>query len=173
MSLLLLFRRQDDPCPHGRGVRPGRRRRSSGGPPAHGRCRHRPGDHHRAAGARPPGGWPGRWRRDRLRRAPGGPRPARDRGGLRHGGRAPGGRPEARRSGRRIGRVAHSWPVCARWLARRPVRPPSSGARPACARWRAWPRLVARLRLHAVVGRDASQPHVARPEGGADLPARP
>ena len=41
---------RDDPRAHGLGVRPGRRGRSSRGPPAHGRCRHWPR-------RPPPGGW--------------------------------------------------------------------------------------------------------------------
>ena len=53
MSLLLLLRTQaaHDPRAHGRGVRPGRRGCSSRGPPAHGRCRQWPRNHHREAGA--------------------------------------------------------------------------------------------------------------------------
>ena len=131
-----------------------------------------PGNRHRAAGARPPGGWPGCWRRDRLRRAPGGPRPARDRGGLRYGGRAPGGRPEA---GRELPQdrppLAHSWPVCARWLARRPVRPPSSGARPACARWRVWP-LAGRASSASCCRRSGRQPAARCASGGRRGPCR-
>ena len=169
----LAVRRQDDPRAHGRGVRPGRRGCSSGGPPAHGRCRQWPRNRHRAAGARPPGGWPGCWRRDRLRRAPGGPRPARDRGGVRYGGRAPGGRPEAGRSCRRIGHPWRTVGPCAPagWRGVRYVHRPRARVLRARVGGRGR-RLVARLRLHAVDGRDASQPHVARPEGGADPPAR-
>ncbi len=62
------------------------------------------GRRHREAGTGPPRGWLGCRRRDRLWRAPGSSRPARDRRRLRHIGRAPGGPPETPRRGRRIGR---------------------------------------------------------------------
>ena len=163
---------RDDPRAHGRGVRPGRRDCSSRGPPAHGRRRLRPRRRHREAGTGPPGGWLGCRRRDRLRRAPGSSRPARNRRRLGHVGGAPGGRPEARRRGRRIGRRWRTVGPCAPagWRGVRYVQPPRARVVRARVGWRRR-RLVPRRRGHAVVGWHARQSHVGG-SGGTRGPCR-
>ena len=122
------------------------------------------------AGGRPSFGGDRPWRRDGGWCPACSSRVARDRGGFRRGGRAPGGAPEPPWNRRRIGHRSRTVGPCSPAGRRRDryvLRPRArvlrthDGGRGV--------RLVARPWRNALGGRDARQPHDAGPRGVADL----